>query len=153
MSSKRKLEGKIAEQQEKIRELEIALLQSKAYLSGLVDSLKLIPGDVVESTVPTLRDGSDLAKVRDILKVERKPLHVDDLLNKLGKELTKNNKGSLVGSLGAYVKRGAIFTRPGPNIFGLVEFEASENSVEPPGDFGAETKPPTPNAADDDVPF
>jgi len=54
-------------------------------------------------------------------------MHVNELLMAIGLEKTKNARVSLVGSLGAYVRKGVVFTRPGPNIFGLVEMAATGN--------------------------
>ena len=137
---RRKLESKVAEQRKRIAELELQLAKEKAYLEGLEDSLKLFPADGASIAVVTLREGSELAKAREILRKEGKPLHVDELLRRLGKEATRNNKGALGGSLGTYFKKGAIFTKPAPNTFGLLEFEATPAAEEPPEDFGTNDK-------------
>jgi hypothetical protein len=47
-------------------------------------------------------------------------MHIGAILTAIGVENTKSARVSLVGSLGAYVRKGSVFTRPGPNIFGLV---------------------------------
>jgi len=136
MYVRRKLESKIADQERKIGDLERQLAGARAYLDGLRDALKLHPPDGT-TPVLALRDGSDLAKVRDILRTEGKPLHVDELLKLLGKEATRNSKGALAGSLGSYARKAVIFTRPAPNTFGLIEFEdGQQGPVEPPPDFG-----------------
>ncbi len=115
--------------------MERQLGEAKAYLNGLLDSLKLLP---VEGGSPAqeLRSGSELAKTRDILRKEGKSLHVDEILRRLGKEVNRNSKGGLGGSLGSYVRKGLIFTKTGPNIFGLVEFEEPRLAQEPPDNFG-----------------
>jgi hypothetical protein len=54
-------------------------------------------------------------------------------------ENTKAARVSLVGSLGNYVRKQMIFTRPGPNIFGLVGMQ-SANGAELPEGFGEVTE-------------
>jgi hypothetical protein len=69
-------------------------------------------------------------------------MHISALLDAIGIQNTKKARVSLVGSLGAYVRKGSVFTRSGPNTFGLIEFEGgSERIVQPelpglPEDFG-----------------
>jgi hypothetical protein len=133
---RRKLESKVAEQRKRIAEMELRLAEAKAYLEGLQDSLKLLPPEGSRASVATLREGSELAKAREILRKEGKALHVDELLKRLGKELNRNNKGALGGSLGSYVRKGVIFTKPAPNTFGLTEFETASAVEVPPDDFG-----------------
>ena len=136
MYLRRKLESKVTDQQRKIADLERQIAEAKAYMNGLQDSLKLLPQDGNAASIPILREGSDLAKARNTLQKEGKPLHVDELLRRMGKEVNRNNKGALGGSLSGYVRKGIVFTRPGRNIFGLVEMESSATTNEPPDDFG-----------------
>ncbi len=130
------MESRIADQLRKIANAEMELTRMKAYLDGLQDSLKLLPQEGAVSQSKALRDGSDLAKARDILKQEGKAVHLDELLRRIGKEANRNNKGALGGSLSGYVRKGQIFTRPGPNVFGLLEFENVNAPEAPPEDFG-----------------
>ena len=76
---------------------------------------------------PTLRPGSDLEKARNAILEAGKPLHIKDLVVAIGKEQTKENRTSLSGSIGAYVRREIIFTRPKPNTFGVTEFEEASD--------------------------
>lgn len=151
--SAKKLSNRISDEEAKVVELEMQLVRAKAYLAGMVDAQKYMPEQEDEGTT-VLRDGSDLAKVRDILREVGAPLHVDDLLKRLGKDFSRNSKASLVGSLSGYVKRGALFTRPGPNTFGLVDMDADPFSPEPPAGFGDQQQetPPVSNI-DEEVPF
>jgi hypothetical protein len=113
------------------------LARAEAYLEGLEDSLKLLPqeiGGVMASA--NLREGTDLAKARDIIRKEQKPLHVDELLKRLGKEINRTTKGALAGSISAYARKGAVFTRTAPNTFGLAEFDQAAEQPQPPEGFG-----------------
>ena len=127
---------------EKKRE-EIALLEkqigeAKSYLLALQDALKMMPKQSDGDTAAqVLRPGSDVAKAYEILKESGKPMHVNEIVKQMGREVTKANRISVSGSLSGYARRNYIFTRPAPNTFGLVEFDAAIKSDEPPEDFGA----------------
>lgn len=146
MQLRRKLEAKIVDKIKEIDKLQLSIAQAEAYLEGLQDTLKMFPAEGVSLaiSVPSLRAGSDLARVREILLKYGKSMHINEIIISLGKEITRNTKGALAGSLGAYVRKHEIFTRTGPNLFGLIEFGGKEvhfapdEQVEelPPDDFG-----------------
>ena len=88
--------------------------------------LKFIPEDDEDSIaqqVRSLRSGTDLAKAREAILSAKKPLHLNELLQTIGKEITKKNRASLTGNLGACVRDSKIFTRPAPATYGLIELE------------------------------
>ena len=67
-------------------------------------------------------------------------MHVSALIEELGKDLNRKSRASMTGSLGAYARRGEIFTRPAPNTFGLIELghkAAIEEKEKPPAGFGS----------------
>jgi hypothetical protein len=136
MYLRKKLEAKIADQQRRIAQMERETSEAKSYLSGIQDALKMLPPDGIDPANATLREGSELAKVRDTLRKEGKPLHIDELLKRMGKEVNRNTKGGLAGSVGDYAKKGRIFTKTAPNTFGLIEFDISSTVIEPPEEFG-----------------
>jgi hypothetical protein len=141
MNLAKELDKKIEKKVEEVAELTQKLGEAKAYLQALQDTRRMLPreGEASETT-PTLRPGSDIFKVREILQKEGQPLHVDELVRRLGKPVTKATKVSLSGSLGTYVRGNKIFTKTGPNTFGLVEFGvAMEDTIDEdaiPADFG-----------------
>lgn len=141
MDFRAKIKDRISNKSQEIRELEIQLRESRSYLAGLQDALDMTPEEPTRTTkvespdeVPAvaatvalrsggvLRPGSDLAKTRDLLLGVGKPLHISEILAGIGKEITRNNRDSLAGTLGPYVRRDEIFKRAGPNTFGLTEF-------------------------------
>jgi len=138
MNIRKELEKKIERKRDDISQAERALAESRAYLQALEDMLKLVPRDVIsesgESISYVLRAGSDMAKIAEILKNEGKPMHIDELMRKIGKD--EKHKISLSGSLSSYVRHHKVFTRPAPNTFGLIEFPPRPASSEPPNDFG-----------------
>ncbi|WP_108814961.1 hypothetical protein [Loktanella sp. Alg231-35] len=146
------LEKKVAE----IQSLEDKLKVAKVYVKALEDVIKAIDkggDDSVSVGDVTLRKGSLVAKARDVIMGRGSPIHIDDLLEALGREVTRETKASLTGSLAAYVRKEEIFTRPAPSTFGLIElkhFEIEEVEKSPPQGFGYAS---TSTDMDDEIPF
>jgi hypothetical protein len=102
-----------------------SIAANSAVIQELQAILKTLPPDEAgdEAQPETvLRKDSDVAKARDVLRTVRKPMHVDNLLAQLGKDVTKKNKASLAGQIAIYVRKGQIFTKTEPNTFGLKEW-------------------------------
>jgi len=148
MNIRKELERKIERKKEEIASLEKTLGEARAYLQALEDTRKMLPKDPDLNEEVVLRPGTELAKVRGVLQQEGQPLHVEELLKRIGKSPEKKHKISLSGSLAAYVRDHKIFTRPAPNTFGLVEFESADGSSEdgPPENFGLEEGKESANA-------
>jgi len=140
MNIRKELDRKIEKKKEEIASLEKGLGEARAYLQALEDTRKILPKEPGFQEEVVLRPGTDLAKVQDVLQQEGKPLHVEELLKRIGKPTEKKHKISLSGSLASYVRDHKIFTRPAPNTFGLVEFESVDGSTAdgPPENFGLE---------------
>lgn len=101
---------------------EIAEKQKQAdaktiHIGGLERALKILNKPAAAQV--KLRKGSDVEKVRDLLQSVETTLHIDIILERIGKT-GKGAKASLVGSLSAYANTGKIFTKPAPNTFGLI---------------------------------
>ncbi len=154
MSERRIIEAQLSKKISEIQSLEEKLKVARIYVKALEDVLKVIgKEDNSESneSESSLRKGSSVAQAREVIIERGAPIHIDDLLEALGKEVTRETKASLTGSLAAYVRRGEIFTRPAPSTFGLVELghlEIEDEQVEPPIGFGG-----TNNSLDDEIPF
>jgi hypothetical protein len=129
---------------QEIVDLERQIDRARAYLQAIQDSIKALPRETPtqvngRQATSDLRAGTVLARAREAIQKKGAPMHVNELLVAIGIENTKNARVSLVGSLGAYVRKGVVFTRPGPNTFGLVEmdFSGSETVQEVlPATFG-----------------
>jgi hypothetical protein len=88
-------------------------------------------------------------QARDIILERGHSVHITELLAAMGKEITRETRVSLASALSAYARRGEIFTREGPNRFGLFELKrrrSARTKSGPPDDFGelgspAEVKP------------
>ena len=131
---RRKLEQKT----EEVQRLKHALAKAESYVEAMQETLKILEKEASsDNGGATIRPGSMVDKARNALGQAGKPLHIEELLGHIGKEVNKKNRASLAGSLGTYVREKIVFTRPQPATFGLVEFEIEdEESSEPPNDFG-----------------
>jgi hypothetical protein len=146
MNERRKIEERLRKKEEEIRILEAQIRDARIYMQALQDVLKMLPrASERDIAAGTLRPGSGVAKVREFILNKGGPAHILELLRALGKESTREARASLSGSLAAYVRKGEIFTRPGPNTFGLIELthesqeEDNPDSDEPPAEFGLDT--------------
>jgi hypothetical protein len=138
---KRKIErkqGEIQQWQAESRELETKVREAVAYVSGLEETLKLLPREMLsEAATTSLRADSAVAKAREAILKAGKPLHINDILKALGKAVNHDSKASMSGSMGAYARKNQVFTRPAPNTFGLIEFQQEPKPEdELPPDFG-----------------
>lgn len=116
---------------QEIRDLQLQMEKAEAYVQALQDSMKLLPRESANGVSPeqTLRPGTAMAKARDILRAQGKPMHISELLKALGRPVDKKNKVSIGGSISTYVRNQQIFTRPAPNTFGLMEFSGPAEGV------------------------
>jgi len=138
MKAEREIQRRISQKQQEIQELRMGLERAQAYVDALQESLKLFQRSASDDGNTTLRPNSQIDKARQVLLEASKPLHVSEILKRMGKEVTKNNRISLSGSIGLYVRRREVFTRPAPNTFGLIEFEevTDVTQTELPDGFG-----------------
>ena len=151
MAERRQIEAMIEKKEQEIQGLEESIKEANVYLQALRDVLKKFPKDAGgdEKAGLSLRAGSMVAQAREIILKSNRPLHVDEILKAQGKELTRDNRTGLGGSLSAYVRKGEIFTRVAPNTFGLLVLDfRGPVETEPPEGFGTDDQPPL----DDDIP-
>lgn len=130
-----KKRAEVTEIEGRIRKLKEDLESAKSYVLGMEDTLKLIPMEIDEGvssqgSVKPLRVGTAVAKAREAILQNGKPMHINALLTAMGKVDDSNNRVSLAGSLGAYVREKKIFTRTAPNVFGLFEIGDPAESEE-----------------------
>jgi hypothetical protein len=126
---KRKIEAKIAEEEDAIGKVQLKITDAKARKSAFEETLKFLPKTGSDGNQRELRPNTELAKVRDILLGMGKPLTLDEIILKIGrtpddKRDEKSRKISLRGSLRGYAKEGKFFTiEEAPDTFGLIEFK------------------------------
>lgn len=147
MGARESLQRLADRKSQEIEQLESQIQMARVYLQAIQDSIKALPREAQASgngnEIPVLRSGTLLAKAREAIVKNGKPMYIGDILASIGMENTKATRVSLVGSLGVYVRKKVIFTRPGPNIFGIVGMEmpsASRSDIELPEEFGEVTE-------------
>jgi hypothetical protein len=144
MGIRENLQKLIVRKLEEVTALELQIRETKAYVQGLQDSMKLLPRDGNNGLAEhTLREGSALAKTRDALKAAGAPLAIAEILKAVGKPPDKKHRISLAGTLSGYARDGKVFTKTAPNTFGLIEFgtarlETDESEI--PEEFGSMDK-------------
>lgn len=142
MSERAIIEDRIKRKLAEIQSLERKIESARTYLQALSDVLRAIDkaGDGESSQETIMRKGSAVARAREFILEAGVPVHIDDLLTQLGREVTREAKSSLTSSIAAYVRRQEIFTRPAPNTFGLIELGhhklENNDSSSPPDNFG-----------------
>jgi len=153
VSEKKKVEDKLARKQREIDNLEQKIKDAKVYVKALKDVLRLLDGDSEESgSESKLKEGSSAAQAQQIILDAGRPLHIDDILVAMGKDLTRSTKSSVTSALAAYARRDKIFIRTAANTFGLIELghtEEKERQAHPPENFGKRRK----FDLDDEIPF
>ena len=159
MAFREELQKRIEKKHTEIASLSSKLKEAEIYTQALEDMLKLLPkeegapGSELVADAP-LRQGSIVARAKEALQKAGRPMHVTELLTEMGKPADKENRSAIAGSIGAYVRRNEVFTRPGPNTFGLIGMKLSPTQAisTPPPDFGLddpaeqETPEPKPNS-------
>ena len=145
MPQRKKIEDRIRKKELEVHELEAKAREARVYIQALQDVLKMMPKgneSQADSAVATLREGSLASQAREIILRDKIPVHINDLLQAMGRGLTRENRASLTSSLAAYVRKGEIFSRPAPNRFGLIELGHATapptSDDEPPDGFGGD---------------
>ena len=129
LAFKRKIEARIAEEKEAVSKVELKIADALARISAFEETLKILPKNGSDAGQKELRPNTQLAKVRDALLKEGKPLSLDEIIAKIGKSSDsaqdeKSRKISLRGSLRGYAKDGKFFTiEDAADTFGLIEFK------------------------------
>ena len=159
MDERKAIHEKLKKKEQEIQLLEEKLKSARIYVQALQDVLKLVhPDSPPDSGESAMKSGSAVAKAREVILQRGKPIHINDLIEAMGKKVTRESRASLTSSIAAYVRRGDIFTRPAPNTFGLTELghnaPAEQTAPQPPQGFGKIEPAIIPKAdTDDDIPF
>jgi hypothetical protein len=145
MSERQKVEERLRKKEQELQSLEEKLRVGRVYVQALRDVLKLLTHEIPQPDDPAHvesapRQGSAVAQAREVILQRGEPVHVNELLQALQKDTSREARASLTSSLAAYVRRGEIFTRPAPNTFGLTELghntPKGEAVIGPPTGFG-----------------
>lgn len=138
MGIRDKIEDRIKKKEQEIQDYEMKISEAKSYIEALMDTIKLLPkSEIAEAPESKIRPGSTIAKTLALLRKAGKSMHINEILEGMGKSTSKKERVALSGSLGWYVRRHEIFMRTAPNTFGLIGMR-TEITEKPPEDFGVE---------------
>jgi hypothetical protein len=137
------IENQLRRKEAEIVSLESKLREAKVYAKALRDVLKIVGNEDAEEAGETkLRKGSLVDQAREVILERGEPVHLDDLLKAMGRDVTRDAKASLNSSLAAYVRNNEIFVRTAPATYGLIELSHTEEAQDedaPPAEFGRDT--------------
>lgn len=136
----KRIERKLTERAELEQTFERKKAATDAYIQALQDTLNGLPRDGADVKANTsLRSGGAIARVREMILAAQHPLHINEILEGLGKTADKKSRASVGGAIGNYVRRSEVFSRTGPNTFGLIELGHTSRGTEsePPPGFGS----------------
>ncbi len=113
--------------QEQILDLTKDLTTIDAVISELESLARMVPKANGNDSAPALpvrdiRFGTEVYHAREELQKAGKALWVGEILKRQGKDDAKGPRSSLASQLGTYAREGRIFTKEGPNIFGLIDY-------------------------------
>ena len=134
MSDRSIVADQLARKNAEILALEEKIKSARIYVKALEDVLRAMErggAALPDEGEIKLQKGSLVAQARNVILKRGTPIYIDDLLSALGRELTRESKASLAGSLAAYVRKEEIFTRPAPSTFGLIELGHTEVAATP----------------------
>ena len=122
MASAKEALQKIADRKlMEIQSLQTQLAEAKAYHQAIQDAIRALPREQSEAGEDfSLRGGTAIAQARDILFSAGHPLHILEILRRMGRPTDKPNRVSLSGSLSAYVRKNQVFRKTAPNTFFLI---------------------------------
>ncbi len=95
MNLKREFEKLIEKKRSEILEAQKAIASAEAYIQAMLDAIKKLPKEDYVAT-PTVRPGSDVDKIRDVLLNACKPLHISEIIGALGREDDADTRAKLL---------------------------------------------------------
>jgi hypothetical protein len=113
------IRGLIAEKQADITRLEAELSAARAYVRLLQSRLQ-----AAQARLDDLPESEDpIIAIRRLILEAGQPMFIDDILQGLGRPVTRDSREQIRRLLLPWVRRHEVFTRPRPSMFGLLEFE------------------------------
>ncbi len=106
-----------AEKEAELARLEAELAAGRAYLRSLEERINAAETRGTDEE----QDGDPVVAIRRLIREAGQPLYIDDILRGLDRPLNRESREEILQLLRSWVRRGEIFTRPRPAIFGLVE--------------------------------
>ena len=110
------LDADIAREEAKVRRLRAELAGSRAKLRVLLEERRVTMGE----KLPSKSTMSIADAVEDLLRENKSPLHMDEIVRRLATKKGINAaKGTVTTAIARYVAQNRRFERTEPNTFGL----------------------------------
>ena len=121
-----------------LHELKANYDRGKSYIEGLEQALSLFDEEPTKKKEFKIRPGTQVDTIYNLLKNSKRPMHINNICEAMGKEPNKSNRQSLTGTIGKLVREKQYFNRPEPGTYGLIEWgNQQKESI-------AQTRPPVP---------
>lgn len=118
----RRLQDKVRKEESSLAELEAAIVDAQGRVSAFEEAIRLFPKEGEDTE---LRAGSEMHKVREVIRGAGKAMALTEILRALGAEGDDKKRNSLRGSLASYANKGRVFTKEEQSeTFGLIEFRS-----------------------------
>ena len=108
-----------ADKRAELARLEAEIDAAHAYLRSTEE--RIAAGEARAGDEPDTDD--PVVAIRRLIREAGRPLYIDDILRGLDLPLNRASREEIRQLVLSWVRRGEIFTRPRPSIFGLVELE------------------------------
>lgn len=141
LKDEKKLQKEVEALNTEIKSFESKIEELNAELNNKLGQLKLVtsyrqklqPSQVQQSF--QLQPGTELAKIRDLIKKTGKPMYIEDIMLALGLDpKDRNKRSSLGGSLNTYSKVNRVFKKTDPNTFSLIDMKTEHNKEDSKND-------------------
>jgi hypothetical protein len=134
------IHSQIAELQGKADTVEAIIKELESLYKALPRDSSGVNGNGSSPVEMTLRRNSDVWKAREALREFKQPTEIDKILEKSGKEPTKENRRSLASQMSWYARKNKIFKKLETNVFGLLEWDARKEEVKESAEVEADVE-------------
>lgn len=111
----------IADKEAEMAHLEAELSAARAYIEALENRLKEAETRIDEAPGDT---DDPIVAIRRVILEAGQPLFIDDIVRGLGRRVSRESREHIRRLVLPWVRRGEIFTRPRPLMYGLLELES-----------------------------
>ena len=146
---KEELRRRIEVKTRELEELQAAVNVRRAYVRALEEAYQLFG----ETTGDVGSGGIDVLRVERMLRTEARPLHINEILDRLGIRRSKNNRQRLRSAVSQHANPRGVFTRIGSDYFGLPEARPSWQWDDGSEKLELSGRDFAKGISDDDIPF
>jgi len=110
-------------------EMDFQISEARGAISALEEAMKHFPKEDVDGDpARSLRTGSTVHKIYEILKKHGEPMRIEPILEAMGRSTDAKSQQATASQLNSYIRNERIFWRPAGNTFALREWNVSGNN-------------------------